>query len=101
MANVDNFGDAGKLQESIRAAEVRLGKLKLHLDKVNEWMGSNKSPNMGKKNSPGLTRKPEVVIPGTLDLLSCQHNSIVVCFVPRCYHDCINTITYKEANFLF
>ena len=52
MANVQNFGDSGKVQHSIKEAETRLEKLRIKSSKIDEWMGKGGV-------SPAVTRKTE------------------------------------------
>ena len=64
MAGVQNFGDSGKVQQSIKEAEIRLEKLRIKSQKIDEWMGK------GSGSSPAPPRKSEnLPKPGIFEIL--------------------------------
>lgn len=67
MANVDNFGDSGKLQENINQLQSNLKDLRMQEEKLNLWLGQSGS-TVSTKSPPSTRNLPcKPIVPKTLE----------------------------------
>lgn len=67
MANVDNFGDSGKLQENINQLQSNLKDLRMQEEKLNLWLGQSGS-TVSTKSPPSSRNLPyKPIVPKTLE----------------------------------